>query len=1327
MYKKFRKTAAVILTAALLLQSGVQGMAEEAQTGAAPTEAVTEAPETQAPTEVPQTEAPTEAPQTQAPTEAPQTQAPTEAPQTQAPTEAPQTQAPTEAPQTQAPTEAQQTGTSGETKQSESETEEARRSDRENDGEKMTADDLVSELGEALDYLFAADTVEAPEDLLEGQEILQGADSSSLLNSLGTLSIALANARSSKDVEVINLYADEDGKLDTAQLDKLYGDQVIDVTDKYYVVNVIADSADQTLDFSGYDMKLSGQTVNYKEETQPGDILYNFAAMDGEKYTAYKGSVALARGAGLQGAFLAPGADVHVNSSLAGSVFARNIQVADTVEKLLQIGFIDGIQAPETETPETKATEVPEETGAALETEGSKEQGTGEEQTSSAQENIGAADGLELNEPGDGETASASIRITVSAQNVNGDDAEINEWKNTAFVLRYEAESGNGGESSGEAAGETGGEAAGATTGKTEYVKDDAGVVRIFKYEGEPKEITGLSYGTYTLVQISSEEGYRPGKDQKITLSADEGTGAKEITVVNPASAGTYSIQVNVSAYYKGVELKAAANETRSGKYVALFREVNGEAEEAGEANEKFERISSVKELVYQADNSAASVEFGGLEEGAYILREVDAQGDLLPESPEPELKIPGDVIVVPEENGNEPVAVQATLNFKEYPNGKFYYLGTVNVTKVVKDKDGKDVTSTSSEVFYANLYTDNEKNTLADTVNSVVPAFTFKSDTDSAKNYVATCQVKLTQATASYYLAEVNADGNQVTSGDANFGYNITVPTEPLTIFCEEGKTTAAATITNQALSDQPQPDPTVVRIGVRDKASGKYISGVKLIIKDSNGKLVAGPYSSKSSIAKLSDADVQKLTPGETYYLSEVSAPAGYAPAKDAKFTIAEGQTQEIAMDHSEVSATNYQLTVSKQVYAGEHQVYANGTSSNHNFNVALFEDKDHIVKVSDVQKITMKGLTGSTVFKNLKHNATYYVAETDANGIPKSSSKTLTIQYDNSGEVKASSQNNTTTVKNVYTSLPSGYRYTAVLTLTKRLVNNSDSEAGSTFYAGIYRHSDYSDTPTIVKFDLSKKTSASVKRRILLPGKTEGNYTDVTYYIAEVDAKGNRLTASSDFDYDISIDAPEVTLGKSDSKTVTITNEKKGASKVTLYLTKRVYEGSAQKKVTETFYAGLFKDSSFTQPYTKPIPLSLKDKSEMTLKLSLNLGKASEATIYVAEVDANGKVITDQKGFGYEIKMVNSTAAFTKDQREVRSVLLNSVYGTSTQDDWQNIVDKNNWGDSDAVSDNGEASAGTAAAKTGDTTPVGWYLLLMAAAFAVFTGTACRRKRQ
>ena len=153
----------------------------------------------------------------------------------------------------------------------------------------------------AVPYLFAAQEVNGADSLAKSEEIASGDAGRTALSGLENLSEKLADGKSTSRVRVINVYADKDGTLDTKQLKDAFQSETIDVTNQYVVVNVIADQKDQNLDFSGYTMVNAGQTVRYTDETQPGDILYNFAWLDGENYAPFEGTVTLTGTEVLQG------------------------------------------------------------------------------------------------------------------------------------------------------------------------------------------------------------------------------------------------------------------------------------------------------------------------------------------------------------------------------------------------------------------------------------------------------------------------------------------------------------------------------------------------------------------------------------------------------------------------------------------------------------------------------------------------------------------------------------------------------------------------------------------------------------------------------------------------------------------------------------------------------------------------------------------------------------------------------------------------------------------------------------------------------------------
>ena len=119
------------------------------------------------------------------------------------------------------------------------------------------------------------------------------------LKDLEKVSLALANAKSSEQITVINIYADEKGNIDDEPLKAVLTDdgRYIDVTDAMVIVNIIADREDQKLTVPSYDIENTVLRQDADEVlakcAKAGCVLYNFAVLKNGSYSDFKGQVIL--------------------------------------------------------------------------------------------------------------------------------------------------------------------------------------------------------------------------------------------------------------------------------------------------------------------------------------------------------------------------------------------------------------------------------------------------------------------------------------------------------------------------------------------------------------------------------------------------------------------------------------------------------------------------------------------------------------------------------------------------------------------------------------------------------------------------------------------------------------------------------------------------------------------------------------------------------------------------------------------------------------------------------------------------------------------------
>ena len=165
---------------------------------------------------------------------------------------------------------------------------------RENDGDTITLSGLEDGLGDALEYAVMAGTYSgtdkenvAASNLLEAAGAEENAEDTEqpdverILEKVSDYSLILANGKSSSHVKVINLYADGKGQIDDEPLQEILSDDQIDVSDTTVVINVVAESADQSLKLPVYPVKYQNETIkgNEEKESYAGRVIYNIVAV----------------------------------------------------------------------------------------------------------------------------------------------------------------------------------------------------------------------------------------------------------------------------------------------------------------------------------------------------------------------------------------------------------------------------------------------------------------------------------------------------------------------------------------------------------------------------------------------------------------------------------------------------------------------------------------------------------------------------------------------------------------------------------------------------------------------------------------------------------------------------------------------------------------------------------------------------------------------------------------------------------------------------------------------------------------------------------------
>ena len=353
--------------------------------------------------------------------------------------------------------------------------------------------------------------------------------------------------------------------------------------------------------------------------------------------------------------------------------------------------------------------------------------------------------------------------------------------------------------------------------------------------------------------------------------------------------------------------------------------------------------------------------------------------------------------------------------------------------------------------------------------------------------------------ADVTYILHEVSAPAGYRTAKDIEFTVDKT------------GKTTKVV------MKDAP----TKASILKTDE-SGKALSGAQLVVKDSTGKEL-DKWTSDGKAHEITGL----LTVGETYTLSEVSAPSGYTVAPDQTFKMEDKDVIEVTMVDYQASGSG-QITVTKKV------TYANGgdfidlIAQDDTFYVNLFTDAagKYPYKGALPQAIHLVNASaGSVTFSDLAQG-TYYVYETDANGnvinldqqgMHNGSQFMCTVDGGSNTvklDLKAGPKEGAVNLENVFFDIPTGYSYKGEININKQVLKGTtQTTTDDTFYAGVFTKGDDGVYNLFTVVTLVQNDTVTVE--VPLGGK-DGT-EPINYYILETDADGNILDLDV-FEYEV-----------------------------------------------------------------------------------------------------------------------------------------------------------------------------------------------------------------
>ena len=518
--------------------------------------------------------------------------------------------------------------------------------------------------------------------------------------------------------------------------------------------------------------------------------------------------------------------------------------------------------------------------------------------------------------------------------------------------------------------------------------------------------------------------------------------------------------------------------------------------------------------------------------------------------------------------------------------------------------------------------------------------------------------------------------------------GYTIT--TDTTFELDEHGKLKADKTTTNTKDGVLLVEDARTVEVSKVDLGTGEELDGAHIQVLDKAGNIVDEWDSKKGETHK-----VKNLTVGQEYTLRETVAPNGYTLTTDTTFTI--DRTGKVT-----------------------------GTVTINKDGVLLVEDTATKAEITKLDAATEAPLSGAVlrvidangtavdewttdgqphvIEAKLNTGATYQLIEVKApDGYEIADPISFTMKADGTTDPVVMKDAMTRSEK-------------ASVSVTKKLTFSGEeiSAVDATFYVALY--ADEACTKRIseiMPLVFKKASSATVTFTNVEIGRT--------YYVGECDANGvnfvSGVMAGNVAYAAIFANGNKATVTETDG-TATVYFENQFATipdgfykEGILTITKKLLGSDKKaKNSNEVFYAGIFSDAAYTQlsgdVSENIVALDLAGGSEAEAEVFVAIAPGGSQTLYVTEVDANGKPVAGAAGFKYTVQVDKTSVTLSEANTEAHVTITN----TETEIETESETKK------------------TTSVKTGDDTPIAPYMALMLASMAMLAAEfICRRKKR